>query len=294
MALVAGLNACQTANTTGDGQLGIQSATPVADVTNVAQTQSSDGLVGTWRGRTREKTEIEVLIEGRESTVPGERHYRVAVCTTFPNKRAILFERAPVPQTSATPESLEFTWRKIRHAMSVRSKRSAVLRKEGGNGSSPAGETRMRRVNRPKCTHRLVRASDAAVPSTPTNGEHPLVGQWRGWWKNGVVRELRITRFQRSRFGTAFGLWCSRDVDGTIIIFDIGPGSSVITETLQSRQTLHLKSGDGRFTWGSFKLNDDRTASLRTFSARRTGIHHMRPGAHPGGCLARIVSDHWS
>ena len=295
-AVAAGLNACQTTNPAGEGQSGIQSATQVANVTGVARTQDVNGLVGTWRGRTKEKTEVEVTIEGRESPLPGERHYRVAVCTTFPSKRAILFERAPVPQTSATPVSLEFTWRKLRHAMSVRSKRAAVLRKEDlrRNGGSPAGETRMRRVNRPKCTHRLVRAGDAAAPSTPTNEEHRLVGQWSGWRENGDVHELRIMRFQRSRSGTAFGLWCYRSPDGTITFFDIGPGRSVITETLPGRETLHLKSGDGRFTGGSLKLNEDRTASFRLFSASRTSTLHMRPVAHPEGCLARIVPDHRS
>lgn len=292
-AVVAGLNACLTTNPVGVGRSGTQTVTEVANPTGVARTQDIDGLVGTWIGRTREKTEVEVSIEGRESPLPGERHYRVAVCTTFPNRGATLFERAPVPQTSATPESLVFTWRKIRHAMSVRSKRAAVLQKEGlrRSGNSPAEETRMRRVSRPKCTHRLVRARDTATPITPTNEEHPLVGQWSGWRENGVVHELRITRFQRSRSGTAFGLWCNRSPDGTIGFVDIGPGQSVITETLPGRETLHLKSGDGRFTGGSLKLSEDRTASLRLFSASRTSTVHMRPVAHPEGCLARIAPD---
>lgn len=295
-AVAAGLNACQTTNPVGEVQSGVQSATQVANVTGIARTQDVDGLMGTWRGRTREKTEVEVMIEGRDSPLPGERHYRVAVCTTFQSKRATLFERAPVPRTSATPESLEFTWRRISHAMSVRSKRAAVLRKEGlrRSGGSSVGETRMRRVNRPKCTHRLARGSGAAVPSAPTNEEHPLVGQWSGWWENGVVHELRISRFQRSRRGTAFGLLCYRTPDGTITFSDVGPGKSVITETLPGRETLHLKSGDGRFTWGSLKLNDDRTASFRLFSASRTSTLHMRPVAHPEGCLARIAPGHRS
>ena len=295
-AVAAGLNACQVTNPAGEGQSEVQSSTRAASVTGVARTQDVDGLTGTWRGRTREKTEVEVTIEGRESPLPGERHYRVVVCTTFPSKRATLFERAPVSRSAGTPESLEFTWRKISHAMSVRSKRAAVLRKEGlrRSGSSSVGETRMRRVNRPKCTHRLARGSGAAVPSAPTNEEHPLVGQWSGWWENGVVHELRISRFQRSRRGTAFGLLCYRTPDGTITFSDVGPGKSVITETLPGRKTLHLKSGDGRFTWGSLKLNDDRTASFRLFSASRTSTLHMRPGAHPEGCLARIAPGHRS
>ena len=139
---------------------------------------------------------------------------------------------------------------------------------------------------------RLVLSSDAAVPSTPSSERDPLVGQWSGWWKNGVVRELRIVRFQRSRLGTGIGLMCFRNVDGTITIFDIGPGRSVITETLPSRETLHLKSGDGRFTWSSLKLNEDRTASFRLFRPTRTITLHMRPTAHSNGCLARIVPLH--
>ena len=292
MALAAGLNACQTTNMTGQGHSGIRSATAVANGTGAGSVQAIDGLVGIWRGRTSEKTEVEVTIERRDPKLPGERHYRVVVCTTFQNKKSILFERAPVPRTSATPESLEFTWRKFKHAMSVRSKRAAVLRKESlrRNGDSPVRETRMRRVSRPTCTHRLVRASVASVPGTPSDEDHRLVGQWSGWWKNGNVHELRITKFQRSRYGTAFGLWCYRSPDRTITFFDIGPGRSVTTETLSGRETLHLKTGNGRFTWGSLRLNEDRTASLRLFSARRTSTLHMRPGAHPEGCLARIMS----
>ena len=65
---------------------------------------------------------------------------------------------------------------------------------------------RLRRTERPTCADRLIPLADAHLEPVPEDEDNPLIGEWSGLWRNGVIDEIQITEI--GAWGVTRGVFC--------------------------------------------------------------------------------------
>ena len=65
---------------------------------------------------------------------------------------------------------------------------------------------RLRRTERTTCADRLISRADAHLEPAPQDEDNPLIGEWSGLWRNGVIDEIQITEI--GSWGVTRGVFC--------------------------------------------------------------------------------------
>ena len=85
-----------------------------------------------------------------------------------------------------------------------------------GDGG-PFVKTRLRRTNRSTCADRLIARADAHPEHATQREGSPLIGEWYGMWRNGVIDELQITDI--GSWGVTRGVFCELIWNGVAFRF---------------------------------------------------------------------------
>ena len=253
-------------------------AASMAGTANAAQ-PSADALIGSWTiqgGTTEDGIAVQIRIERIDDRGRATGTY----CSTRTDASIFGFELRPKGgvKTSLKGGDLKFARGKQKYAFSVND--DGTMRFDFSRKGKKSAPMTMERSEADGCLSRFAASDETATHTVAAGEQGGFVGVWEGAAKKMKIG-VHVTSIGDN--GQANGLYCFTRKDRSMVVFDVGPES-----TMQSAlEGETLRAVRGRHSYELVAKGDDR---LR-YTYRRDGKNPMRTTLKrttPSGCLARV------
>ena len=175
-------------------------------------------MVGTWSGR------LKSGIHGTLRLLPVEEGRITGfMCVTYADGSTLAWSFSPEDEPGVVGEVklgvLQVRQNKRTYVFEIPKPGQERIRYRARRDGEPHpfAKGRLRRTNSTTCADRLISRADAHLKPVPEDKDNPLIGEWSGLWRNGVIDEIQITDI--GSWGATRGVFCELVSHGTAFRF---------------------------------------------------------------------------
>ena len=242
--------------------------------------QSADQLIGSWTiqgGTTENGIAIQIRIEHIDDRGRATGTY----CSTRPDDSIFGFELRPKGGVKASLRKgvLKFARSKRKYELSMNE--DDTMRFEFSRKGKKSPTMTMERSEPDGCLKRFAPADETATHTVAAGGQDEFVGGWEGKAKNKIKIGIHVASIDGD--GQANALYCWTRKDGSMVMFDAGPGATVQSMVEDGK----LRAERGKHSYELVTSGEDKVRH----TYRRDGknpMHTTLKRTAPSGCLARV------